>query len=64
MRRKHTVLEQKQKYILMTSRKKKRREKRVWKKEKAVWIGSRLRERDKKNAEYYVRDYFFPGNDF
>ena len=60
-RQKHTVLEQKQKYfsscILMTSRKKRRKEKRVRKKRKQFVIGSRIRERDKKNAEYYVGDY-------
>ena len=33
-------------FILMTS----------WKKESS-WYGSRIRERDKKNVEYYVGDY-------
>ena len=43
--------------ILMTSQKKTRREKRVCKKRKQFVIGSRIRERDKNNAEYYVGDY-------
>ena len=41
----------------MTSQKKTRREKRVCKKRKQFVIGSRIRERDKNNAEYYVGDY-------
>ena len=36
---------------------KKRWEKRVWKKRKQYLSYSRLRERDKKNAEYYIGDY-------
>ena len=46
--------------ILMTSQKKTRREKRVCKKRKQFVIGSRIRERDKNNAEYYVGDYYPP----
>ena len=32
-------------------------EKAGWKKRKPFVIGSRIRERDKKNTEYYVGDY-------
>ena len=45
----------------MTSRKKRRKEKRVEKKRKQFVIGSIIRERDKKNAENYVGDYFLSG---
>ena len=48
----------KTKYILMTSQKKEQRiVEKSKKKEKAVLICSRLRERGKKNTEYYVGDY-------
>ena len=34
-----------------------REERKEYEKRKQVLIGSRIRERDKKNAEYYVGDY-------
>ena len=43
----------------MTSRKKRREERKEYEKETAVFnlICSRLQERDKKNTKYYVGDY-------
>ena len=54
-RRKHTALEQKQKCISMTPQKK--REKSM-KRESWFNLGSRLREWNKKNTEYYGGDYY------